>query len=133
MCVTIGRRQPDGGGEMSGDGSRLVYHTTGAGDPTFVRDPRQDSKDRPIFTAAAGLHAHFPIWSSNQAFIYFVLGEIPGAIIREADRVPVLVLNARKLSSGGEDEARLVFSGERERAVWIFRERAEYTSLRRVG
>jgi Tol biopolymer transport system component len=66
--------------DWSGDGSRLVYHTTGAGDPTFVRDRSRDANDRPIFTAAAGLHAHFPIWSSDLTFVYFVLGEIPGAM-----------------------------------------------------
>ncbi len=66
--------------DWSGDGTRLVYHTAGAGDPTFVRDSRRDPEDRPIFTAAAGLHAHFPIWSSDKASIYFVLGEIPSGM-----------------------------------------------------
>lgn len=60
--------------------NRLVYHTTGAGDPTFVRTPGQGSKDQPIFTAAAGLHAHFPLWSPDQKFIYFVQGEVPDAM-----------------------------------------------------
>ena len=38
--------------DWSNDGSRLVYHTTGPGDPTFVRNPGQGTADQPIFTAA---------------------------------------------------------------------------------
>jgi len=64
----------------SADGSRLVYHTPGPGDPTFVRDARQTSADRQIFAAAAGLHAHFPFWSRNAAYIYFVQGMPPDAM-----------------------------------------------------
>ena len=60
----------------SEDGSRLVYHTAGPGDPTFVRTPGQDG-DRQILTADSGLHAHFPVWSPDQAFIYFVQGVVP--------------------------------------------------------
>lgn len=63
--------------DWSADGSRLVFHTPGPGDPTFVRgaDPRDVSS--PIFTAPAGQHAHFPIWSPDRAFVYFVLGALP--------------------------------------------------------
>jgi hypothetical protein len=35
------------------------------------------SGGRPIFTAPAGLHSHFPLWSSDAAFIYFVQGALP--------------------------------------------------------
>ena len=66
--------------DWSNDSSRLVYHTTAAGDPTFIRDIGPDAKDQPIFTAATGFHAHFPTWSPDQAFIYFVQGEIPDAM-----------------------------------------------------
>ena len=31
----------------------------------------------PVFSAPAGLHAHFPAWSTDGAFIYFVQGELP--------------------------------------------------------
>lgn len=63
--------------DWSSDASRLVYHTPGPGDPTFVRQSRQDSADRAIYTAAAGLHAHFPLWSPDQRFLYFVQGTVP--------------------------------------------------------
>ena len=62
--------------DWSRDGSRLVYHTAGPGDPMFVKEPGQGT-DRPILTAAAGLHAHYPLWSPDQAFIYFVQGAVP--------------------------------------------------------
>jgi Tol biopolymer transport system component len=66
--------------DWSDDGSRLVYHTTGPGDPMFVRNPGQGTEDQPIFTAALGLHAHFPSWSPDRVFIYFVQGAVPDAM-----------------------------------------------------
>ena len=32
---------------------------------------------RAIFTAPAGMHGHFPLWSPDAAFIYFVQGSLP--------------------------------------------------------
>jgi Tol biopolymer transport system component len=61
--------------DWSADGTRLVYHTPGPGDPMFVRDPGQEPKQ--IFSAPAGLHGHFPVWSPDDAFIYFVQGSVP--------------------------------------------------------
>jgi Tol biopolymer transport system component len=61
----------------SSDGSRLAYHTPGPGDPLFVSDGSRRPEDRPIFTAPAGLHSHFPLWSLDKAFIYFVQGSLP--------------------------------------------------------
>ena len=66
--------------DWSNDGSRLVYHTPGPGDPMFVRDPNQSPADRQIFAAPAGLHAHFPLWSPDGGFIYFVQGSVPDAM-----------------------------------------------------
>src|SRR5262245_36743098 len=66
--------------DWSGDGSKLVYHTPGPGDPTFVRAAGERPQDAKIFTASPGLHAHFPLWSLDQAFIYFVQGEVSGAM-----------------------------------------------------
>jgi Tol biopolymer transport system component len=63
--------------DWSRDGSRVVYHTPGPGDPTFVKEAGQQSPARQIFAAAAGLHAHFPLWSRDGAFIYFVQGTLP--------------------------------------------------------
>jgi Tol biopolymer transport system component len=63
--------------DWSHDGSRLAYHTPGPGDPLFVSDGSRRSEDRPIFTASAGLHSHFPLWAPDAAFIYFVQGSLP--------------------------------------------------------
>ena len=63
--------------DWSHDGSRLAYHTPGPGDPLFVSDGRRRPEDRPIFTAPAGLHSHFPLWAPDAAFIYFVQGSLP--------------------------------------------------------
>jgi Tol biopolymer transport system component len=63
--------------DWSPDGSRLVYHTPGPGDPMFVTDSARSSPGRQIFAAPAGLHAHFPLWSPDQSFIYFVQGSVP--------------------------------------------------------
>jgi hypothetical protein len=60
--------------DWSHDASRLAYHTPGPGDPLFVSDGSRRSEDRPIFTAPAGLHCHFPMWAPDAAFIYFVQG-----------------------------------------------------------
>jgi Tol biopolymer transport system component len=60
----------------SRDGRHLVYHTTAPGDPLFVRDLRQ-STTRQIYVAPAGVHCHFPLWSPDDSFIYFVRGVPP--------------------------------------------------------
>ena len=63
--------------DWSRDGARLAYHTPGPGDPLFIADGGLRSTGRPIFTAPPGLHAHFPLWAPDTAFIYFVQGELP--------------------------------------------------------
>jgi Tol biopolymer transport system component len=62
--------------DWSGDGSRLAYHTPGAGDPLFVSDGLRSDGQR-IFTAPSGLHSHFPLWSPDGRFIYFIQGSLP--------------------------------------------------------
>ncbi len=63
--------------DWSHDGSRLAFHTPGPGDPLFVSDGISQPTGKPIFTAAAGLHSHFPTWSPDGKFLYFVLGSLP--------------------------------------------------------
>jgi len=86
--------------DWSPDASRLVYHTSGPGDPTLVRD-RAEGPARQIFTAAPGLHAHFPLWSPDSAFIYFVQGVVPNAM--DIWRIP----------AGGGDPERVTHHGSR--------------------
>jgi hypothetical protein len=63
--------------DWSRDGARLAYHTPGPGDPLFVSEGLRHSDHPPIHTAPAGLHSHFPLWSPDGAFIYFVQGALP--------------------------------------------------------
>ncbi len=78
--------------DWSHDGSRLAYHTPGPGDPLFLSDGNRRSEGRPIFTAPAGLHSHFPLWAPDSAFIYFVQGSLPDKLdiwrIRPAGGTP---------------------------------------------
>jgi Tol biopolymer transport system component len=62
--------------DWSNHGARLAYHTPGPGDPTFVGRGTPGA-DRQLFVAASGLHAHFPVWSPDDRFIYFVQGTVP--------------------------------------------------------
>jgi serine/threonine protein kinase len=57
----------------SSDGTRLVYHRWEAGDPTFVAD-HNGANERQILKNQPGLHSHFPVWSKDGRWIYFVRG-----------------------------------------------------------
>jgi Tol biopolymer transport system component len=57
----------------SPDGERIVYHTFGNGDPMFVAD-RTGANARQIFGDRPGIHNHFPTWSPDGRWIYFVHG-----------------------------------------------------------
>jgi Tol biopolymer transport system component len=57
----------------SPDGSRIVFHTLDAGDPMFVADST-GAHVQQIFTLSAGGHNHFPTWSPDGQWIYFVSG-----------------------------------------------------------
>jgi Tol biopolymer transport system component len=57
----------------SPDGERVVYHTFGNGDPMFVAD-RTGANARRIYGDRPGLHNHFPTWSPDGRWIYFVHG-----------------------------------------------------------
>ncbi len=70
----------------SPDGTRVVYHTWQAGDPTFVAD-HNGNNQRLIVQNEAGLHNHYQVWSKDGRWIYFVRGR---PATREMDlwRVP---------------------------------------------
>jgi len=57
----------------SPDGTRLVYHTWQAGDPTFVAD-HDGGNPRLILQNDPGLHNHYQVWSKDGRWIYFVRG-----------------------------------------------------------
>jgi serine/threonine protein kinase/Tol biopolymer transport system component len=62
--------------EWSPDRKHLVFHTTAPGDPLFVR-AATDTTAHQIYVAPPGIHCHFPIWSTDGEFIYFLRGEPP--------------------------------------------------------
>jgi Tol biopolymer transport system component/predicted Ser/Thr protein kinase len=57
----------------SPDGSRIVFHDWDEGDPTFVADST-GANAQLIFKGGAGVHNHFPTWSPDGQWIYFVSG-----------------------------------------------------------
>jgi serine/threonine protein kinase/Tol biopolymer transport system component len=57
----------------SPDGTRLAYHTWDPGDPTFVADAN-GTNERQIVKNEPGLHNHYPVWSKDGRWIYFVRG-----------------------------------------------------------
>jgi Tol biopolymer transport system component/predicted Ser/Thr protein kinase len=58
----------------SRDGARVVYHTFEEGDPTFTADGT-GTNVRPLLPASPpGEHQHFPAWSPDGRWIYFVRG-----------------------------------------------------------
>ncbi len=58
----------------SPDNLRMAFHTRDAGDPIFVAD-RDGSNPRQIFIGAnPGVHNHFPVWSWDGRWLFFVNG-----------------------------------------------------------
>lgn len=57
----------------SPDGTRLAYHSWQAGDATFVADSN-GTNQRLIVQDAPGIHNHYPAWSRDGRWIYFVRG-----------------------------------------------------------
>jgi serine/threonine protein kinase len=57
----------------SPDGRRLVFHTYDPGDPMFVADG-DGANAHQIFNLGPGEHNHFPAWSTDGRWIYFVSG-----------------------------------------------------------
>ncbi len=85
---------PDGTlAAWSPDRSRIVYHTTDPGDPIYVAE-RNGVNPRRIFIDKPGIHNHYPTWSPDGRFIYFVRG-IPTTYDMDLWRIP---------STGGDPE-----------------------------
>jgi len=80
----------------SSDGKRVVYHPPDPGDPFFIAD-RSGGNPRQVFAGKPGLHNHYPTWSPDGRFVYFVRGVPPNDM--DVWRIP---------ASGGEAE-RLTF------------------------
>jgi len=57
----------------SNDGSRLAYHTSEPGDPVYVV-PVTGVAHKPVYVAPKDQHCHFPVWSPDDAWLYFARG-----------------------------------------------------------
>ena len=64
--------------DWTADGRQQVFHTTAPGDPIFIRAAGEPTAHQ-IYVAPRGIHCHFPTWSPDGEFIYFVRGEPPSA------------------------------------------------------
>jgi serine/threonine protein kinase/Tol biopolymer transport system component len=71
--------------EWSPDHTRTVYHPSDPGDPFFVAD-RSGSNPRKICGEQPGIHEHFPTWSPDGRWIYFMHG-IPATFDTDISRV----------------------------------------------
>jgi Tol biopolymer transport system component len=126
--------------DWSRDASRLTYHTPGPGDPLFVSDGSRRPEDRPIYTAPPGLHCHFPVWSPDGAYIYFVQGSLPDKLdiwrIKPAGGTPERITshNARVSHPVLLDPRTLVYlAGDREGAgPWLYGMDVERRIARRL-
>lgn len=65
--------------DFSPDGQRIAYHTSAEGDPMFVT-AAGSKQGRLIQVAPAGVHNHFPLWSPDGEFLYYVRGVVPDAM-----------------------------------------------------
>ncbi len=95
----------------SRDGSQLAYHTPGPGDPLYVSDGSHRPEERPVFTAPPGLHSHFPLWSPDGKFIYFVQGTLPDNL--DLWRIRPTGGNAERITSHNGHVANPVFLDQR--------------------
>jgi Tol biopolymer transport system component len=60
--------------DWSSDSKRIVYHPSVAGDPLYVAEVDDRAAAQQIYVAREGAHNHFPIWSPDDDFIYYVHG-----------------------------------------------------------
>ena len=96
--------------DWSHDGRKLVFHTTAPGDPTYLREP--GNPDRRIYVAPAGVHCHFPTWSPDDEFVYFVRG-VPSESVWDIWRVRPSGSGAERLTNHNSNVAYLAFLDRR--------------------
>jgi Tol biopolymer transport system component len=101
--------------DWSRDGSHVAYHTPGPGDPMYVSTGGMRSGAQPVFMAEEGLHSHFPLWSPDMKYLYFVQGTIPDK------------LDLWRMAPSGERAERLTWhSGQMSHPVFVDRQTLLY-------
>ena len=86
--------------DWSPDGRRIVYHPPTPGDPMFVTEA-DERVGRQIYVAREGVHNHFPVWSPDGAFVYFVQG------------FPLDEMDIWRIRPAGGEPERLTFQNSR--------------------
>jgi Tol biopolymer transport system component len=61
----------------SPDRNQIVYHTGDSGDPIFIADRNGANPRQVVAPAGPGIHNHYPTWSPDGHFVYFVRGIPP--------------------------------------------------------
>jgi Tol biopolymer transport system component len=84
----------------SPDRSQVLYHSARPGDPIFIAD-RNGGNAKQIFIDKPGIHNHYPTWSPDGRFVYFVHG------------VPPLNLDIWRIPSSGGVAERLTHHNSR--------------------
>jgi Tol biopolymer transport system component len=94
----------------SPDRMRTLYHSSVPGDPLFVAD-RSGTNSRQIFIENPGNHNHYPAWSLDGRFVYFVRG-IPSPYDMDMWRIPSTGGTAERLTNHHSRVAYLAFLDE---------------------
>jgi Tol biopolymer transport system component len=123
------------------DGRTLVFHTPGPGDPMYVREGDRNAQQRHIFSAPAGEHGHFLVWSPDAAFIYFVQGMLPDRLdiwrIRPTGGTPERITNHESMVTHpvfADSRTLLYLATDADGfGPWIHRVDVEERVSRRVG
>ncbi len=124
----------------SPDGTRIAYHNSTPGDPMFVAD-RTGANPTQIFTERPGGHNHYPIWSPDGRFLYFVRGLPPSQM--DIWRVPatggrperITYHNSRLTYPAFLDDRTLLYTSLAQdgSGPWLYAQDLETRAARRVS